>query len=98
MAPEEGIEPPTRRLTAACSATELLRNVEGDDYGQPRFEVKQFERATVRPSRDAVYFPAASPVGGAGTVAPGAGPAAGRGGMTGPAGGRHFRTRAALSK
>src|SRR6476659_1233483 len=26
-APEEGFEPPTRRLTAACSATELLRNV-----------------------------------------------------------------------
>ena len=26
LAPEEGFEPPTRRLTAACSATELLRN------------------------------------------------------------------------
>ncbi len=26
MAPEEGFEPPTRRLTAACSAPELLRN------------------------------------------------------------------------
>ena len=25
MAPEEGFEPPTRRLTAACSTTELLR-------------------------------------------------------------------------
>jgi hypothetical protein len=25
-APEEGFEPPTRRLTAACSAPELLRN------------------------------------------------------------------------
>ena len=27
MAPEEGFEPPTRRLTAACSTTELLRNI-----------------------------------------------------------------------
>jgi hypothetical protein len=26
MAPKEGFEPPTRRLTAACSTTELLRN------------------------------------------------------------------------
>ncbi len=26
MAPEEGFEPPTQRLTAACSTTELLRN------------------------------------------------------------------------
>lgn len=25
LAPEEGFEPPTRRLTAACSTTELLR-------------------------------------------------------------------------
>ena len=25
MAPEEGFEPPTQRLTAACSTTELLR-------------------------------------------------------------------------
>lgn len=29
LAPEEGFEPPTRRLTAACSTTELLRNVWG---------------------------------------------------------------------
>ena len=29
MAPEEGFEPPTRRLTAACSTTELLRIDEG---------------------------------------------------------------------
>lgn len=27
MAPEEGFEPPTQRLTAACSTTELLRNI-----------------------------------------------------------------------
>ena len=27
LAPEEGFEPPTRRLTAACSTTELLRNI-----------------------------------------------------------------------
>src|SRR5512134_2140666 len=26
VAPEEGFEPPTQRLTAACSTTELLRN------------------------------------------------------------------------
>ena len=26
LAPKEGIEPPPRRLTAACSTTELLRN------------------------------------------------------------------------
>src|SRR5438045_868481 len=26
LAPEEGFEPPTRRLTAACSTPELLRN------------------------------------------------------------------------
>lgn len=25
LAPEEGFEPPTKRLTAACSTTELLR-------------------------------------------------------------------------
>ena len=30
MAPEEGLEPPTRRLTAACSTTELLRKVPGE--------------------------------------------------------------------
>ena len=29
VAPEEGFEPPTQRLTAACSTTELLRNVPG---------------------------------------------------------------------
>lgn len=29
MAPEEGFEPPTRRLTAACSTTELLRKGPG---------------------------------------------------------------------
>jgi hypothetical protein len=29
VAPEEGFEPPTRRLTAACSTTELLRKGEG---------------------------------------------------------------------
>ena len=29
LAPEEGFEPPTRRLTAACSTTELLRKGEG---------------------------------------------------------------------
>ena len=29
MAPEEGFEPPTRRLTAACSTTELLRKSPG---------------------------------------------------------------------
>ena len=35
LAPEEGFEPPTRRLTAACSTTELLRKNEGpiDDVG-----------------------------------------------------------------
>ena len=35
VAPEEGFEPPTRRLTAACSTTELLRNIErkaGEKY------------------------------------------------------------------
>ena len=56
VAPEEGIEPPTRRLTAACSATELLRNVEGDDYEQPRFEVKQFETSAMKHLCDAVHF------------------------------------------
>jgi hypothetical protein len=35
MAPEEGIEPPTRRLTAACSTTELLRKVGGPIDGRP---------------------------------------------------------------
>src|SRR5512147_1766045 len=29
VAPEEGFEPPTQRLTAACSTTELLRNETG---------------------------------------------------------------------
>ncbi len=29
MAPQAGFEPATRRLTAVCSATELLGNVEG---------------------------------------------------------------------
>lgn len=29
MAPEEGFEPPTQRLTAACSTTELLRKIAG---------------------------------------------------------------------
>ena len=29
VAPEEGFEPPTQRLTAACSTTELLRNAPG---------------------------------------------------------------------
>jgi hypothetical protein len=29
VAPEEGFEPPTQRLTAACSTTELLRNNHG---------------------------------------------------------------------
>lgn len=29
VAPEEGFEPPTQRLTAACSTTELLRNTPG---------------------------------------------------------------------
>ena len=66
MAPEEGIEPPTRRLTAACSATELLRNVEGDDYEQPRLQVKQFAMPTMKQLRDAVYFPAGPLDGGAG--------------------------------
>ena len=31
LAPEEGFEPPTRRLTAACSTTELLRTDEGSN-------------------------------------------------------------------
>ena len=65
VAPEEGIEPPTRRLTAACSATELLRNVEGDDYEQPRLQVKQFAMPTMKQLRDAVYFPAGPLDGGA---------------------------------
>src|SRR4029450_7138169 len=33
-APEEGFEPPTRRLTAACSAPELLRNVNAPLWGE----------------------------------------------------------------
>lgn len=35
MAPEEGFEPPTRRLTAACSAPELLRNGAAIMRGDP---------------------------------------------------------------
>ncbi len=41
LAPEEGFEPPTRRLTAACSATELLRNVRGAHYGERPSSVKR---------------------------------------------------------
>ena len=43
-APEEGFEPPTRRLTAACSATELLRN------GRAIMETRTRQSSSVRRS------------------------------------------------
>ena len=35
MAREEGIEPPTKRLTAACSTAELLPNTKNESGNEP---------------------------------------------------------------
>jgi hypothetical protein len=41
LAPEEGFEPPAKRLTAACSTTELLRiRASHRDPSKPRYEAR----------------------------------------------------------
>jgi hypothetical protein len=52
MAQEEGFEPPTKRLTAACSTTELLLNksVEGWYITGPQIASKSLLRTLTRPT------------------------------------------------
>jgi hypothetical protein len=71
--------------------------VEGDDYGQPRLQVKQFATSTAQDPRDAVHFSAGG-VGGLAGAGVGAAAGLGRGATTGPGGGRHFKMRAAFSE
>ena len=61
LAPEEGFEPPTRRLTAACSATELLRNVRGAHYEERLSSVKRRLGASAGPGRRCRSRPCAGP-------------------------------------
>ena len=61
LAPEEGFEPPTRRLTAACSATELLRNVRGAHYEERPPSVKRRLVASAAIGRHCRSRPCAGP-------------------------------------
>jgi len=55
MAPREGFEPPTKRLTAACSTTELPRNT---DKTVSEFHLdRQSENDTVGKVKKKEMFP-----------------------------------------
>jgi hypothetical protein len=53
MAPEEGLEPSTSRLTAACSTIELLWNAKGHGIYQPDFPRQEF--ASIRDERPDLF-------------------------------------------
>ena len=51
MAPQVGLEPTTTRLTAECSAIELLRNMEGTETEKTLFLRKGIRRRPTLPGR-----------------------------------------------